>query len=205
VNHCPFCGKGLLPLYKRLWFWLIAVAVIAIAVVTLLFFVAPSVVGDETRLEIPAPIAVGTHDANTIKDLATGTPVDCNSLLVTVVACSNEPATSNGTPLTSVTVQFLNKGASTVTLYSTQWQLETAEGVRVDCFIGKTSEGTSIRSNLDTLSLPGGDSFTATFYFAAESPAKVVFAPNALSFDEAGLVTWKLDLTQTTAEGAGNA
>jgi hypothetical protein len=201
VSHCPFCGKNLLPLYQRLWFWLIAVALIAAAVVALLFFFTPDVAEDETRSESPAPVAVGTQDANVIKDLATGTPVDCNGLLVTVVACSQESTSSDGTPLTSVTVQFLNRSSAVATLYSTQWQLETAEGVRSDCFIGKTSEGENVRSTLDTLSLNGGDSFTATLYFAAANPAKVVFAPNALSFDESGLVTWKLVFAQPTDEG----
>jgi RNA polymerase subunit RPABC4/transcription elongation factor Spt4 len=207
VSHCPFCGKNLLPVYQRLWFWLVIVLAAGAAAAALLFF-SPPVTDTESRVEIPPPLVVGAPEGSSIKGLSLGTTVDCNSLLVTIMESSQGLIASDGKPITTVKVQFLNKSTAGVMLYSTQWQLETADGERVDCYIGKTEEGENIISDLDSQSLAPDDTLTVTLYFAAESPARVVFAPNALSYSESGLVTWLLATPQDAvndADAAGGA
>jgi hypothetical protein len=198
VSHCPFCGKGLLPLYRRFWFWIIVVVLMA-AGATALVFISPRVEGGDEHREIPAPVVIGAPEGASIKRLGMGTTVDCDSLLVTVIESSPGPVASDGLPITTVTVQFLNKGPREAMLYSTQWQMETADGTRVDCYIGKTDTGENVRSELDSKSLAPGATLTVALSFAAESPTAVVFAPNALSYSEAGLVTWRL----VTQDGTG--
>ncbi|MDR0350027.1 MAG: zinc ribbon domain-containing protein [Coriobacteriales bacterium] len=192
VNHCPYCGKSLLPLYKRLWFWLVIVILTGAGTVALVVFFSPVVEEPEAPPEIPAPIVEGASAGTSIKNLPLATTVNCNGLLVTISGHSQELTASNGSPITAVTVQFVNEGTTEATLYSTQWQLETTNGNRVDCYIGKTEGGESVRSDLDSASLPSKASLAVTLYFAAADPAKLVFAPNALSYSEEGLVTWQL-------------
>jgi hypothetical protein len=199
VSHCPFCGKNLLPLYRRFWLWIAVVIVIGVGAVALIFF-SPRVEQGEVKAEVPPPIAIGLPEGATTKSLAMGTTVDCNNLLVTVIESSQELIASDGTPITTVRVQFLNRGADDVMLYSTQWQLETADAERIDCYIGKTEDGESIKSELDSRSLATDMAWTATLYFAASDPTMVLFTPNALSYSEDSLVTWLLAKPQETSE-----
>jgi hypothetical protein len=201
VSHCPFCGKNLLPLYQRLWLWIVVVVLISTGAVALVFF-SPRVEQSEVTTEVAPPAAIGLPEGASIKDLATGTTVDCDNLLVTVIESSQELIASDGTPITAVNVQFLNKGPDNVMLYSTQWRLETGDGERVDCYIGKTEDGENIRSELDSESLAPDLTWTAILYFAADDPAKVLFSPNALSYSEGDLVTWLLGEPQPTEEDA---
>jgi hypothetical protein len=191
VSHCPYCGKSLLPIYKRLLFWIIAVILIGAATAALVIF-APSIHKNEAQTESTPPLVVGAPEGSSFKDLALGATVDCNSLLVTVTEGSQELAATDGTPITKISVQFLNKGDSDVVLYATQWQLENVDGARVDCFIGKTIEGESLRSDLESTSLAKGASYTAVLYFATTNPTKVIFAPDVLSYSEQSLVIWLL-------------
>jgi hypothetical protein len=204
VNHCPFCGKNLLPLYRRFWFWIIVVMLVAAAAVALIWF-SPRIERGETHREIPAPVVIGAPEGKSIKGLSMGTTVDCDSLLVTVIESSAGPVASDGLPITAIKAQFLNKNATDMTLYSTQWQLETESGERVDCYIGKTNEGKNITSDLDSQSLAPDATLTVTLYFAAEAPAKVVFAPNALSYNEVSLVTWLLGSAAASDAGSDAA
>jgi RNA polymerase subunit RPABC4/transcription elongation factor Spt4 len=192
VSHCPFCGKNLLPVYQRFWFWLVVVLAAGGATAALVIF-SPPIADGENRVEIPPPQVVGAPEGSSIKDLGMGTTVDCNSLLVTVMDSSQGLIASDGKPITAVEVQFLNKSTANVMLYSTQWQLETTSSERVDCYIGKTEEGENIISDLDSQSLAPDTNLTVTLYFAAESPTRVIFAPNALSYSESGLVIWLLN------------
>jgi hypothetical protein len=201
VNHCPFCGKSILPLYRRFWFWIIAVVLMA-AGATALVLTSPRVESNSEHREIPAPVVIGAPEGASTKRLGMGTTVDCDSLLVTVIESSPGPTASDGLPITTVTVQFLNKGPSETMLYSTQWQMETVDGKRVDCYIGKTNTGENVKSDLDSKSLAPGATLTVVLSFAAESSTAVVFAPNALSYSEASLVTWLLD-TQDEAGSTG--
>jgi RNA polymerase subunit RPABC4/transcription elongation factor Spt4 len=202
VSHCPFCGKNLLPVYRRFWFWLIIVVAAGVAAGALVFL-SPPIEDGESRVEIPPPLVVGAPEGSPIKDLDMGTTVDCNSLLVTVMESLQGPIASDGKPITAVKVQFLNKNAADAMLYSTQWQLETAGGERIDCYIGRTEQGENIISDLDSQSLAPDASLTVTLYFAADAPARVVFAPNALSYSESGLVTWLLSGQGDTTDATG--
>jgi hypothetical protein len=148
---------------------------------------------------------VGAPEGQTIKDLHKGVTVDCDSLLVTVMESSQELVASDGAPITVVKVQFLNKGTDEVMLYSTQWQLEAEGGERFDCYIGKTETGENVKSDLESRSLLKGETWTATLYFAAQNPVKVVFAPNALSYSESSLVTWLLNEPADDSDTSGDA
>lgn len=189
VVHCPYCGKNLLPYYKRLIFWIIIVLLMGTAVVVLVVL-TPATRPNDERAETPAPIVVGAPEGASIKDLPIGATVDCNSLLVTVLETSQELTASDGTSIIKVTSQFLNKNISDVTVYSTQWQLETSEGERIDRYIGKTSEGETIKSDLESKALAKDEAFTAVLYFSSISAAKVIFVPDALSYNESNFATW---------------
>jgi hypothetical protein len=179
------------------------VVIAAAAAAAALLFFSPRIESDETQVEIPPPVVVGALEGSSVKNLDMGTTVDCNSLLVTVMESSQGPIASDGKPITAVRVQFLNKSTTNVMLYSTQWQLETTDGERIDCYIGRTEQGENIISDLDSQSLAPDASLTVTLYFAADAPARVVFAPNALSYSESGLVTWLLSGPENTTDAAG--
>jgi hypothetical protein len=207
VSHCPFCGKGLLPFFKRLWFWLIVAALSAAATVTTVFLVPlvplapPSEVGQE--FPAPAPAVIGAPPATPARDLAVGTTVDCNSLLVTVIDVSQELTSSDGQALTGIEVQFVNKGQAETMLYSTQWQLETTDGSRHDRYIGKTAEGQSVDAGPNSQSLAPGETRSVEMLFATEEPARAIYAPDALSYNEDSLVTWRIEdasLSQSVAQ-----
>jgi RNA polymerase subunit RPABC4/transcription elongation factor Spt4 len=202
VNHCPYCGKSLLPLFKRFWFWLLIVVLVGATTGGLVFF-TPATELSQKPPEMPAPAVVGASEGTSTKNLAFGTIVDCNSLLVTVISSSQEMVASDGLPITAVKVQFLNKSSSDVTLYLTQWQLETTSGERVEHYIGKTAGGETVTSELDSRNLPKDATVTATLYFAANDPLRVIFAPNALSENDTNLVTWSLPAPAPAAEAEG--
>jgi hypothetical protein len=191
VSHCPFCGKSLLPFFKRLWFWLLVVVLSAAATVALLFL-SPTAEDVAPPQETPLPVVIGAPPTTPAKDLAVGTTVDCNNLLVTVTGVTHDLVASDGSPITTVEIQFLNKGAETVALYSTQWQLETTGGDRHDRYIGKTSEGANVSGGLDSQELEKDGTLTVSLSFAAEGPLLAVYAPDALSYTEAALVTWSV-------------
>jgi hypothetical protein len=192
VNHCPFCGKNLQPLYRRFWFWFVIVWLIFSATVALIFY-SPQIQLPVEQPERPAPVVVGAPEGTPAKNLPLSRTVNCDNLLVTITEQTQTLVTSDGSPITALKIRFVNEGPNGALLYSTQWQLETATGSRVDCYIGKTDTGESIRSDLDSASLPSGASLTVTLYFAASNPTKLVFAPNALSYSEEELVTWLLN------------
>lgn len=198
VSHCPYCGKNILPLYQRLYFWMVFVVVIA-AGATVLVLYSPQVNFEVPEVETPMPTVVGAAEGHPIKNLSVGTTVDCDNLLVTVLESSQTITASNGRPIIAVKVQFNNKGQQAVMLYLTQWQLETDSGERVDSVPMKTVDNQTITSELDTVSLPPGSTLTATLYFAADNLALVVFAPQALDFSEDRLVTWRLASTDPAA------
>lgn len=191
VSHCPYCGKNLLPPYRRLMFWLIVVALIGASVAFLLFF-TPESKKPEDQPKALTPVVINAPEGTSFKALQVGKTIEYNKLQVTVIDNYQEAVSSNGIPIIAVEVRFHNSGPAPISLYSTQWQLESADGTRVDIFIGKTAEGESIRSEMETQALGPGATYTTTLYFAAANPSLAVFAPNALSYNEAELVTWRL-------------
>ena len=204
VSHCPYCGKNILPLYQRLWFWLVFVIVIA-AAATLLVLYTPPPNAEIPKAEIPMPTVIGAADGHPIKNLSIGTTVDCDSLLVTVLESSQTMTASDGKPIIAIKVQFNNKGQQPVMLYLTQWQVETAGGQRIDSAPMKTVDNQTITSELDTVSLPSDSTFAATLYFTADDIALLVFAPEALNFSEDRLVTWRLVNSDSSATGQDGA
>ena len=191
VSHCPYCGKSLLPLYRRFWVWLIIVALIGAGVAALLFY-SPGIKTEEEPTEPSVPFVINAPEGTSYKNLELGKTVGYNMLNVTVSENQQVAISSNGVPITTVEVHFYNSGQKPVTLYSTQWQLQSIDGTRVDCFIGKTNDGESIRSELESYTLGPGSTYTTVFYFAVQDPYLVVFAPNVLSYLEDELVTWIL-------------
>jgi hypothetical protein len=203
VSHCPYCGKNLLPLHRRFVFWLVITVIIAAAAVAIIIF-SPGIPASEPPPKEPVkPIVVGAPDGAPVKDLRLGTTVDCDNLLVTVTDSSGGLVSASGGAITTVHVQFINKGPEAVTLFLTQWQLEGANATRVDSEPMKTQEGQDVKSDLDSTSLAPGATFTATLYFSVDQPTKAVFAPDPLLYSEESLVTWTLAVA-TPAEGEGD-
>jgi hypothetical protein len=167
------------------------VLLIGAATAALIYFTPATQVNDE-RVEIPAPVVVGAPEGASIKNLPIGATVDCNSLLVTVLDTSQELTALDGTPIVKVTVQFLNKSTDVTVVYSTQWQLETLEGEHIDRYIGKTSDGESIKGDLESKALAKDEFFTAVLYFSTTYANKVIFVPDVLSYNETNFATWQI-------------
>ena len=200
VSHCPYCGKSLLPLQRRFWFWLIILAIIGATVAVLLFF-TPGVNPINEPPEPPITTVVGAPEGTSFKNLDLGTGIEYNKLRVTFIDFYQVDVSSNNIPIIAIEVEFLNTGTEPIMLTSPQWQLQSADGTRADCFIGKSISGESIHSELGTKSLGPGATYTTILYFAVDNPLLVLFAPNPLSFTESELVTWKLAaVTNPTGE-----
>ena len=191
VSHCPYCGKNLLPFYRRFWFWLVIVALMGVGVAAILFYL-PGIQTPQKVQEANLPVVVNAAEGSPFKDLVPGTTIEYNQLQVTVTGSHQAGVSSNGIVITAVEVSFYNSGTTPITLYSTQWQLESEDGTRVDCFIGKTSDDESIHSELETQNLGPSSTYTTVLYFALDNPNRAVFAPNAVSYVELELVTWNI-------------
>ncbi len=203
VSHCPFCGKNLLPVYRRFTFWIFIVLLVAGAALAIVIF-APGINTEAPPAKEPTkPVTVGAAQGASIKDLNTGTTVDCDNLLVTMTETSGELKSINGAAITTVKVQFINKRSESVLLLLTQWQLEGANGVRVDSEPMKLEDGTDIKSDLDSTTLVAGATYSATLYFVADQPTKVVFAADPLEYIEEWLVTWALPAPAAEDADAG--
>jgi hypothetical protein len=193
VSHCPFCGKSVQPFFRKLWFWLIIV-VLLLGGFAALFLWDPLTQEPEPIESPQPPFVIGAAEGTPYKDLAVGTTIDFNNLLVTVTSVSNGLTSSDGRPISAVEVQFINKGEQAVTLYSTQWMMEGAFGSRVEGFIGKTDAGETIAA-AEASDLAAGEQRITTFYFCPvndEALEKVVFLTDALSYQEDDLVTWRV-------------
>ncbi|MDR3307284.1 MAG: DUF4352 domain-containing protein [Coriobacteriales bacterium] len=200
VDRCPFCGKSLKPFYARLWFWSALVVLLAVTMGGLIYSGIPVPSEEPAKPAEPTPPqVVGAPDGTSFKDLATGTTVDSDSLLITVTSVETGGTAYDGTPLVVVTVEFSNKKDVDVTLYSTQWRMEQADGTRLDAFIGTSDSGQSISSNFEARSLEGNGQFTGKLYFKGTALARVLYAPTALTYNDTMLVTW------TVPAGAGAA
>ena len=197
VSHCPYCGKNLLPLYRRFWVWMLIVLVIGAGVAALLVH-TPTVQPVEEQPPVLLPVVVDAPAGTPYKDLSIGTSIVYNQLNVAVTDSHQEAISSNDLPITAVGVSFFNSGTTPIILYSTQWQMESTDGTRVECFIGKTKDDVSIRSELDTLTLAPASTYSTILYFEVNDPALALFAPNALSYSEDELVSWNLTASQDT-------
>jgi hypothetical protein len=177
-----------LPFFRKLWFWLIVLAVLAVGFIALLLYV-PLTPEPEDETANQLPVVVGAPEGTSYKDLPPNTTIDANNLLVTVTDVTGGLIASDGKPIIAVEIQFFNKGDHAITVYSTQWMMEDATGARVDCFIGKTDTGETI-ATLETSDLAVGAQRTTTFYFSGEDLTRVLFLPDALSYEENDLVSW---------------
>jgi hypothetical protein len=202
VSHCPFCGKSVLPFFRKFWFWLI-ICILLIGGFSALLFYEPLTTLPQVETEQSSPVVIGAPEGTPYKDLALGTTVDSDSLLVTVTSVTNGLTALDGSPILAVSVQFFNKSERTITLYSTQWMMEDAQGRRVDCFIGKTDTGETIAA-VEPLGLDADSQYIETFYFSGEALKKVVFLPDALSYQESDLVTWLVPPPVESSEDAEN-
>jgi len=202
VSHCPYCGKNLLPIYQRFWLWLIVVLVIGAGFAALIVF-SPNLQIKEKPGNSPSPIVVGAPEGTPYKSLEPGTTIAYNALNVTFIKSYHYDVSSNGIPITAIEVRFSNTGTTAINLYSTQWQMESEDGRRVDCFIGKNTTGVSIVSEFDTRALSPGSTYTAVLFFSIDNPAELLFAPNPVSNDEDKLVTWVLAAMSEGEDAAG--
>jgi hypothetical protein len=191
VDHCPFCGKNLRPIFMRLWFWLIVVVLLSAAMI---FFLLNGIPAPEpVQPSQPSqPVVVGAEEGASYKDLELGATVDVDGLLVTVTGIEDGPIAHDGSQVKVLTALFSNKRSDAVTLFSTQWQMQTADGNRLDTYIGTTAEDESITSNFEAFELAPDNQFTGRLYFSGGDLARAVYSPNALNYDEVNLVTWVL-------------
>jgi hypothetical protein len=197
ISHCPFCGKAVYPFFKRLWFWLIVLVVVSAGTFIAIRFGLPMMPNSGSK-DISAPIVIGAPEGTPYKNLPLGATVDCNSLLVTVTNIRQDQTTSDGTPIYSVEIQFYNKASESATIYSTQWQMQGADGTRKECYIGKTKDGTNLKSEIDAQVIRPDGRFSATLYFSGSNLTTVLYSPDALSYTEGELVIWVGSTTTAT-------
>jgi hypothetical protein len=198
VNHCPYCGKAVKPFFLRLWFWLLLVVLLGLGTFIFIRYFLPKSV-EEPDGPI-TPIVVGAPAGASYHVLPVNTTVDCNNLLVTVTSVRSDMTAADGSPIYSVDIQFFNKAEADVSVYSTQWLMRAADGSTVDCYFGKTSDGLVLDNDIDVRKLSPGEQYSATLHFSGEGLNEVVFAPNALSFNEEELVSWVMTASSSAAQ-----
>lgn len=199
VDHCPYCGKNLRPVFMRLWFWLIIVVLLAASVTYIIVRGIPDPEPIQPVLS-SKPVVVGAKAGSSYKDLAIGTTIDIDSLLVTVTGVENGSTAKDGSVVKIVTVLFSNNRADSTMLFSTQWRIERTDGTRDDTYIGTTVDDENINSNFEAYQLKAGDQFTGRLYFSGDDLAKIVFSPNALDYNEDNLATWSVPQSPSTQD-----
>ncbi|MCL2806630.1 MAG: hypothetical protein FWD27_00470 [Coriobacteriia bacterium] len=205
VDHCPFCGRSLSPVFARFWFWIIVVFVVAALVV---WFINVNLPEESTSPSSPAtpelPQVIGSASNSSLKSLSPGTTIDNSGLKVSVKSVEAGPVTASGAQVYITLVEFENTRDATTTLYSTQWMLETSAGVRLDTFVGSSEDGTTLSSNFEAHELSAQARFSGELYFALSAPVDadgtvigetpvpklIVYQPSALAYSEDLLVTW---------------
>lgn len=197
VDHCPYCGKNLRPVFMRLWFWLIIVVSLAASVTYTIVMGIPDPEPIQPVLS-SKPVVVGAKDGTSFKNLTIGTTIDVDNLLVTITGVEQGPAAKDGSSVKIVTALFSNKRADSTTLLSTQWRIERSDGTRDDTYIGITADGETISSNFEAYQLEAGKQFTGRLYFSGDDLAKIVFSPNALDYNEDNLATWSIPQSQNS-------
>ena len=212
IDNCPFCGRSLLPFYARFWFWLLVVVLVAISVFTIVNFNLPHEETSPTGPTQPElPQVIGGVENGSLKNLAMGTAIDNSGLEVSVREITPGPLTSNGLQIYIVEVDFINHRNAEVTLYSTQWRLETSDGTRLDTFVGTDIEGNTLASNFSDYELSANGRFSGRLLFAVTPryateqeveegivpepnvPYSVIYQPSALAYSEELLVTWRAE------------
>lgn len=200
VEHCPYCGVNQNPIYKRMWFWvLITIVIVAIIFIALSRGCTASAENSDSL----TPVVVGAEADTAPTDLALGTTVEIAGLNVTVTSVEAGPVAYDGSETRKLTVSFENTGTEIVTLLSSQIQMESTDGTRFDAYTGTTEEGEAISGNYDVSDLAAGATFTGQLYYSGTDFAKVVYAPDALSYDESQLVTWAIPATETAVSEDG--
>jgi len=196
VDFCPFCGKTLLPVYQRLWFWLIVVILLGSGMFLFVFNNLPEPRTDPPEPARPISILVlgpdGPVEGASIKDLSQGTTVAVDGLEITVTGISEGPVDSNGRPLQALSIVFVNTGDRPENIYSTQWRLQDIDGQLIDTYPGSTISEEVDEGNFVVRELPAGGEFAGVLYFACDDPVSVVFQPGPLVYDEDLFVTWRI-------------
>jgi len=194
----------------RLRFWLLVVVVVAVVV---FWIVNTSIPHEQTTPTGPTqpdlPQVIGAEENSSLKNLPLGTSIDNSGLEVTVGAITVGPIASNGSQIYVVEVEFINNRNADVTLYSTQWMLETSDGIRLDTFVGSDAEGLTLASNFSDYELPSNGRFNGRLLFAIAPriateeeieagiepepriPGTIVYQPSALAYSEELLVSWR--------------
>jgi len=192
VKRCPYCSKSLLPFYRRMFFWLVFVILLAAITVYLLAFYRPQITVPSLP-EQSAPVVIGRVDQNTLAELPIGTTIDNNNLLITVVSATPASTAADGQALTQVTVQFVNKSGNNQNLLSTQWLMQDANGKQKDCYSGKTASGDNVFSGIEAQQLAPGQTLNTSLYFAGNGLNSVIYLINPLKDGNANnSVSWKL-------------
>lgn len=215
LEHCPFCGSSLRPIYARFWFWILVVIFVTVGVVWIVNSNLPQESsGPASPVAPDLPQVIGGSEDSSLKELTLGTAIDNSDLEVVVNSVVTGPKTANGSQIYSVEIVFINTTSETITLFSTQWMLELSDATRVDTFVGTALDGTTISSNFEALSLEANGRFVGRLYFAVAppeaaegeevpaegtllTPTLVVYQPSALAYREELLVTWKVAVTST--------
>jgi hypothetical protein len=192
LENCPFCGQSLQPFYKRIWFWLIIIVLLGAGVAYLLVVGLPRNLEPIERDYTSEIHVVDAAEGASYRDLPIGTAVQSDMIEACVNAVVAGPQTAEGTATVAVHMRITNSSQNSITLYSTQWRIENADGTRVDTYLGPSKTGAPLSSSFETSELLPDQTLDGTLYFATNTPKLVLYQPNALDFREEILVTWTL-------------
>ncbi|MCL2339887.1 MAG: zinc ribbon domain-containing protein [Actinomycetia bacterium] len=202
ARRCPYCGKSVIPFYRSLVFWSGIVALLAACMIYFIFFFNPQVQEPPANGSARPPVALGivNPDGSALEgtaNLPLGTTVDCNDLLITVIAIQQPYTTADGTPIYEITVQFLNKSSQRQNLLTTQWLMQTVDGSSVEVYKGNTSDGTNLASGVEGRQLATNELYTTHLYFATAYPLSIEFLLNPLDTKTGPVVSWAADYGST--------
>ncbi|MDR0308325.1 MAG: zinc ribbon domain-containing protein [Coriobacteriales bacterium] len=198
TRKCPYCGKSVLPLYKKLKFWLPAILLLAAGTTVFLILYEPSSPPDPLiasgNSASHTPVAVGELDSSKTSDLALGQTIYYDDLLITVIEFKEVDTSANGDPIVNARIEFRlgNNAKEAHILLSTSWQLEKSDGSRIDSYIGgKNQKGENISSGISGQSLTPGSSIVTDIYFTGTDFTRIVYLVNPLSSD-GPQVSWNI-------------
>jgi len=196
AKRCPYCGKSLIPFYQSFVFWLGVVAFLGAGAIYFIFFydpIAAQFPGPESR----PPVSYGLIGRNDTAELPIGTTVDCDGMVITLIAVTQELTAADGRPIYEATVQIYNRSSTTQRLLNTQWVMRTAGGGFEECYIGQTDSGNSLTSGIEGRQLAPGEVLNAKIYFAAEIPVGIVYLVNPLETSSENEVSWLINYQST--------
>ena len=189
ARKCPYCGKSVTPFFMNLAFWVVIIAILAVATAFIVIRYQPQTPAANHPAAVKPPTVVGVLDPNNLTDLPVPTTVDSNDLLITVIDVEQSGTTANGTPIIKATVQFVNKGSDSRSLFSTSWLMQQSDGQQAECYIGKDADGNDISSGIEGQTLAPSDQLTTELYFSGTDLTRVIYLVDPLNADN-GQVTW---------------